>query len=85
MSEAAPAFDEAAVSAYRRALVRLQNTLGEHNDLVVAVRLGIATDGPDAAIVHLLRDASAAGERALGASLERRWAAFAKAPRPHGS
>jgi len=78
----APAFGERAVDAYRRALVRLQNTLGEHNDLVVAARLGTAIDGADAAIVHLLREASAAGDKALCQSLDRRWKAFVDAPRP---
>jgi triphosphatase len=78
----APAFGEPVVSAYRRALVRLQNTLGEHNDLVVATRLATAIDGADAAIVHLLRDAGAAADKAQRLALERRWAAFAKARRP---
>jgi len=62
--------------------LRLQNTLGEHNDLVVATRLATAIDGADAAIVHLLRDAGAAADKAQRLALERRWAAFAKARRP---
>ena len=45
-------------------------------------RLATAIDGADAAMVHLLREASAAGEKALRQALERRWSAFVKAPRP---
>jgi inorganic triphosphatase YgiF len=78
----APVLDAHALRAYRRALVRLQDTHGEHNDLAVALRLGAAIDGPDGAIVHLLREEIARGAKARQRTMQRRWTAFAKAPRP---
>ncbi len=77
-------FPRKSARAYRRALVRLQDALGERNDAGVALRLAAAIDGPESAVVHLFHQWAARRERPAHRAMMRRWTAFAVGPRLSG-